>query len=124
MATVDDLRDFDLSGGFAALSDGQIQTYLDFAALQIDAETWGDCYDTAQILLASHNMAVTQSGSSGGPITSASGGGLSVGYGSAFGTGGPNASLWNATGYGRQLTQLARACGIVAIDVVVGTSLS
>lgn len=119
MALVADVRDLDISGGLAALTDGQIQTYLDLAALQIDADTWGDCYDSAHALLAAHNLTSALSASGGGPVTSASGGGMSI----TFGASASHAGAWGSTAYGRQLQALAYACGIVGVDVVLGTAL-
>jgi hypothetical protein len=113
MADVADVRALDISGGLAALTDGQIQTYLDLAALQIDTDTWGDCYDSAHALLAAHNLTSAMVASGGGPVTSASGGGLSI----TFGTSTSHGGSWGSTAYGRQLQALALACGIVVLAV-------
>src|SRR5688572_9010621 len=118
-ASIADLKLRDIAGTFANLSDPQIQAVLNDAAHRLGDEPgrWGDCYDLAQIYLALHMLAGAAYGSVGGPITSASGGGISVSFGG---------TTAGAAGYTRWMglfEELALSCGLVAPLVIVGQDL-
>lgn len=114
-ATVQSVRDLDLGGAFSALTEAQIQTYLDLAARMIDASVWGDCYDQAHALLGAHLVQEATQAATGavGPVTSASAGGLSVSYG-----GGGISGAVSGTRFAEMLNDLWDACGGVSSAVV------
>lgn len=114
-ATVQSVRDLDLGGAFSALTEAQIQTYLDLAARMIDASVWGDCYDQAHALLGAHLVQEATQAATGavGPVTSASAGGLSVSYG-----GGGISGAVSGTRFAEMLNDLWDACGGAASGVI------
>lgn len=120
-ATVADVKLRDISGTFAALSDPQIQAYLDDATHRLGDPPglWGDCYDLAHIYLTLHLLSGAVYGTVGGPITSASAGGISASFGGAtlsgFGT--------QSTRWGQLFDELSLACGLVSPIVIVGQPL-
>ena len=91
--------------GFADLSDDTVDTYITRAASRMDSAYWGTRYDDAHLYLSAHllYLDVNGAGAPSGPITSASAGGMSLGFGS------PAADSWlAATHYGRQYLQMMR----------------
>lgn len=118
MALVADVRAISLDGSFTALTDAQIQTYLDLAAEQLDSNAWGGCYDNAHRLLAAHLITMAQASSASGPVQSASAGGLSVSYGSLM-----SQDPMFVSRYGAMFRRLSLTCGLWGGFCVEGASL-
>jgi hypothetical protein len=117
MATVDDVRNRDLSGSFAALSDETIELFLADAALRMDASVWGDCADLAQVYLTLHMLTGATYGVASGPLASASAGGISTAFAVIAGTHAVR-SRWLDL-----FEELGQACGVTGPMVVVGQPL-
>lgn len=116
------MRNLDLGGGgFAAVSDAQMQIFLTLAAAQLSEPAWGDCYDMAHGLLTAHLLSESTHAASGsaGPVSGASAGGLSVSYGGGTASA---AEGYRRTRYGQMLLDLWDACGGgLSAAAVVGT---
>ncbi len=82
---------------FDSLSDAEINLYLDEARDMVSEDNFGDCFNRAVLLDAAHKLSLSQNrransvpdedgnlktSSGAGPLTSATVGGMSVGYGS------------------------------------------
>lgn len=120
MAEVSDIRARDIARTFAGLTDDQIAVFLDDAAHRLGESPgrWGGCYDLAQVYLTMHLMSSSMYGATGGPMTAASAGGISVQFGSAGGASNANSTRWMAL-----LQELAISCGLAGMIVIVGQPL-
>ncbi len=111
---------------FDPLDDAVITVWLDQALATLSSSNWGVCYNEAVLYLTAHNLALSQKriasaqvrganvliSSTAGPLTSASGAGLSVSY--AFSnlatTGNANQSQYQKTDYGQYYAALKVRC--------------
>lgn len=109
-------------GDATSFPDSLVSTWLNVAALRVNAERWGDLTDTGlgyltahQLTLAKRNqLAVAMGDTPGqvsGPVAGKSVGKVSVNYFSPISAleGG---GTWNVTDYGTQFIQLARLIGV------------
>lgn len=108
------------------VSDTVVTAYLDRAESKLYEDAWGTCYDDAVLLYAAHSIMLSQyraaavktvNGSTviqegAGAITSASVGGMSVGYASPnYATQGTKSEVWLAqTPYGKEFLALQSQC--------------
>lgn len=119
-ASIETVRNLDLGGGgFAAISDAQMQIFLTLANAQLSEAAWGDCYDMAHGLLTAHLLSEATNAASGstGPVAGASAGGLSVSYGGGSAS---SAEGYKRTRYGQMLLDLWDACAGGVAAVVIG----
>lgn len=120
-ASIADFRLRDVGGSFASLSDPTITAFLEDAAQRLgdDPGRWGTCYNLAQIYLTGHLLSMASYGVVGGPIASATAGGLQVAFGSSGGSrSGSAPTRWQGL-----LSELALACGLSGPQVIVGRDL-
>lgn len=120
MAEVSDIRARDIARTFAGLTDDQITVFLDDAAHRLGESPgrWGECYDLAQIYLTMHLMSSSMYGATGGPMTYASAGAITVGFSGAVSASNINSTRWMAL-----LQELGASCGLVGPIVIVGQDL-
>lgn len=123
MASVADVRLRDIAGTFAGLTDPQIQAFLDDTEHRLGESPgrWGECYDLAQVYLTLHLLSSAMYGATGGKMTWASAGGISVGFGGA-GSGAVSTG-YGSTRWGQLFEELALACGLTGPMVIVGLDL-
>ena len=102
---------------FDGVSDAEVELYLDEARDMVSDPNFGDCFNRAVMLDAAHKLSLSQNrradsvvdedgnlktSSGGGPLTSATVGGMSVGYGSnsSQGTVSSFTNYYSLTSYG------------------------
>ncbi len=102
---------------FDDVSGLRILIYIDIAKAQLDEAAWGSCYALAVLYYAAHLLKMSENAGGGddpggggqaGPLTSASAGGLSVGFASPPTT--PGSWYFYQTPYGQYFTQLQSQC--------------
>jgi len=102
---------------YSSEPDATLETFLELAAQELDAQAWGSVYQQAVVLLALHKLtmrdrgeqkASTVSGGSSGPVDSVSTGDLSISFGSStgFATSGVEVAALAQTSYGKQFLEL------------------
>jgi hypothetical protein len=120
---------------FSTVADDTVNAYLGRNDQELAPETWGDCFDRAVLSLTAHEVALLQArlnsaqtgtsgttviSSGGGPIQSASGGGLSIGF--SVPTRATDSSGWqeelSKTPYGQEFIALTDRC--IAPIMIVG----
>ena len=93
-----------LAPEFKDLPDADIQTFLDLAAVFLDAGVWGDKYSVGHAYMAAHMLSVRDRFGVGGPVTSEAVGGVSASYGSI----GTADEELGSTSYGLMFVSLRR----------------
>ena len=109
MATVQDVRNVDMSNSLKNVDDPRIQCVLDDQVpCYVDEVQWGTCAILAQSLVAAHLVTVAFQGSTRalGPMTSESAGGVTRSFASPTVSSG--SSFWVSTGFGQRYEQLKR----------------
>lgn len=107
MATVQDVRNVDMSNSLLNVTDPQVQCVLDDQVpCYVNEAQWGTCAKLAQALVAAHIITVAHQGSTrpAGPVTSESAGGVSRSFASSTVSAG--SSFWISTGFGQRFQQL------------------
>lgn len=109
MATVAQVRA--IAPEFATVSDSDVQSFLDDAALQLNVSRWAAKYDLGHKYLAAHllGMARPELASAAGPVQSESVGQVSVTY--AVQTSAQAPSQYDATRQGREFRRLLLQLG-------------
>jgi hypothetical protein len=118
--TVDDFRNRDFAGAFALFTDDQIEILMEDAMCMLGEDPWigcEHCWSLAVIYAAMHLAATGAQGSSPGPMTSASAGGISASWGSS----GASSTGWASTRWGQQVEALAAGCGRAGPFVITST---
>lgn len=106
-ATVQDVRNVDMSNSLKGVDDALIQCVLtDEVPCYVNEAQWGTCAILAQSLVAAHFITVAFQGSTraAGPVTSESAGGVSRSFASPTVSAG--SSFWMSTGFGQRYQQL------------------
>lgn len=88
-----------------------LERFLSYAALSVDAVKWGSLTDLATLYLAAHLLSISKNGDHG-PVTSETVGDLSQSYASGDAT--DNLMM---TGYGREFLRLRRSLVITPLVV-------
>lgn len=93
---------------FVAVDPARIQTYLDDAALSVNASLWGNKADLGIAYLAAHLLTLDNRGGNGasGPVTSEKVGDLQRNYAAPQGSLDP---VYSTTNYGIQFIRLRRS---------------
>ncbi len=111
LATVEDVRNVDLTNSLRNVSDGNIQCILDGEAACMIGEPWGAAglRVIGESLVAAHITAQAIKGPDGpaGAVTSEAAGGLSRSYASPGGQSGTD-DYWSSTSFGRRYLALRR----------------
>lgn len=109
-ATVDDVRNVDLTNALRGVSDGAIQCILDGEAACLIGGPWDDAgmRVKGESLVAAHIAASAIKGPDGpaGAVTAEAAGGLSRSYASPGGQMSQSDSYWNSTSFGRRYLAL------------------
>ena len=105
---------------FNDVTDATVTLYIESSKEVLSEQNWGRCWSKAVLLLAAHDLKLSlerQAGfspdtpSAAGALTSASAGGLSVGFGYAeFFTRTASNSYYSKTPYGQEYLVLRRRC--------------
>lgn len=106
-ATVQDVRNVDMSNSLKGVDDTRIQCVLtDEVPCYVNEVQWGTCAILAQSLVAAHLITVAFQGSTraAGPVTSESAGGVSRSFASPTVSAG--SSFWMSTAFGQRYQQL------------------
>lgn len=107
MATVQDVRNVDMSNSLLNVVDSQVQCVLDDQVpCYVNEAQWGTCAKLAQSLVAAHLITVAHQGSTRpmGAVTGESAGGVSRSFASPSVSAG--SSFWMSTGFGQRYLQL------------------
>lgn len=94
----------DIAPEFASVEEARIQTFLDYAALSINATVWGVKADFAQALLAAHYLTMSGRAGIGGAVQMEKVGDLSRTYFGEAGT-----ETLGDTSYGRWYLELRKS---------------
>lgn len=99
-----------IAAEFATVSDGDVQAFLDDAALELSVDRWGTLYDRAHALVAAHLLAVARPDLAmpAGPIVSEAVGAVSRSY--AVPAAAP--SPWSTSRHGLEYLRLLRRLGL------------
>jgi hypothetical protein len=132
--TVTDFRvRFPEYSDIATYTDLTIQYWLDDACLHLSEDSWGECWRTASVYYAAHQLTLSLqrqaqaasgsiSTSAAGAVTSSSADGLSISFGSPSTAGSNAESIYLSTPYGQQFLVLADEC-ILNIGVAGSSGL-
>jgi Protein of unknown function (DUF4054) len=107
--------------------DGIVQAYLNLAAALLNACLWADQLQLGLYLFTAHNLALedqanrqaeagTTPGTTVGPVSSKSVGGVSVSYDVSSGIE-PGDSHWGSTTYGRRFLHLCKLVGMGGLQI-------
>lgn len=99
-----------------AVTEQAVEYQINYASQVLCKLVWADWYSDGILYVAAHNLSMwlkTQASVNGGssaasgPVSSASGAGLSITYGTIYETPGSQSAAWyNRTAYGQQYLQL------------------
>ena len=107
---------------FDQVDDVRIQLYIDDAIDEMNKKNWGNCWGRAVLYYAAHNLQLSneklESKAEGavsvaefGRLSSASAGGLNVGFAQSPSSTGSDSGYWlSLTSYGQALSAFANAC--------------